>query len=599
MQTKIYRKLHRDILLEYTYDDKLYSTEPYKILVDDRNKSRSYVAIDSSPSNNYLSKQIFPIDLVKNTWGHVNPQQYSFLKTYDYTGGSYLYDRIKIYFPINYNFGEYQGFHLKGYIYDYPQKKLVNLTNYHYHRDSNSLVDEKPALFYENRLWGNSISIDIPAPRFVSAMREEGLAEPGSLNEILTDGPGLSLVTPLILDFQFITSIKTVGKNTTLTLNNPFIIQIPQSPLLEELDLYIQNSPEGDFFEIFPRWKQSFSEFVNYINGSKYIGKVYQLEYVVTVFEQNIKGKTINFLQEENFDEKIEYRPILKYSTSLATIDVELRMVDVVTDELITRRAQYGLKPEQISKYSLNIKKTKIRGAFKAKIYSKSNFESSQIDTGISKRSIKPTEIKVLTPSLVDNSNVQAFSKNALNINRPRKIDNYFNPGELKLLLQPFDNIFKFILVKRDGDSLKMLDLTGCKEIKLVFKSETKIIDFSLYPDSTNDLSNGMCSFRVNQSKYIELKKLYQQDNSIFYITTTNEGIQSVLYSGLYIPSDLLKTNPTQVENLNKLGIGGLGTDDGRIIDDPATKQETAIVTRKRINLSSGGSTGGATASGR
>lgn len=598
MQTKIYRKLHRDILLEYTYDDKLYSTEPYKILVDDRNKSRSYVAIDSSPSNNFLSQQIFPIDLVKNTWGYVNPQQYSFLKTYDYTGGSYLYDRIKIYFPVNYNFGEYLGFHLKGYIYDYPQKKLVTLTNYHYQRNSNSTVVEKPALFYENRLWSNSLSIDIPAPRFVAAMRENGLAESMSLNEILTDGPGLSLVAPLIFDFQFITSVKTIGKSTTLTLNDPFIIQIPQSPMLEELDLYIQDSPEGDFFEIFPRWNQSFEDFVNYINNSKFIGKVYQLEYIVTIFEQNIKGKTINFFQEDNFDEKMEYRPILKYSSSLATIDVELRMIDVVSGELITRRSQYGLKPEQISKYSLNIKKTKIRGAFKAKIYSKANFESSQIDTGISKRSIVPTDIKVMTPSLVDNSNIQAFSKNALNINRPRKIDNYFNPGELKLLLQPFDNVFKFILVKRNGDSLKMLDLTGCKELKLVFKSETKVIDFPLYPDSTNDLSQGMCSFKVGQNKYVELKKLYQQDNSIFYITTTSEGVQSVLYPGLFIPSDLLKTNPSQVENLNKLGVNGIN-DDGRIIDDPATRQETAIVTRKKIKLSGGGSTGGATASGR
>jgi len=594
MQTKIYRKLHRDVLLEYTYDDKLYSTEPYRILVDERNKSRSYVAIDSSTSNNFLSKQIFPIDLVKNTWGHVHPEHYSFLKTYNYTGGSYLYDRIKIYFPINYNLGEYQGIHLRGYIYDYPQKKLVNLTNFHIHRGSNLIVSESPALFYENRLWGQSVSLDIPAPRFVSAMREEGEAEDGSLNKILTDGPGLSLVAPLILDFQFITSIKTIGKTTTLTLNNPFTIQIPQSPMLEELDLYIQDSPEGDFFEIFPRWNESFSEFVNYINNSKFVGKVYQLEYIVTMFEQNIKGKTINFRQEENFEEKIEYRPILKYSTSLATIDVELRMVDMVTGELITRRAQYGLKPEQISKYSLNIKKTKIRGAFKAKIYSKNNFESAQIDTGISKRDIVPTDIKVMTPSLVDNSLINAFSKNALNVNRPRKIDNYFGLGELKILLQPFDNIFKFILVNRQGDSLKFLDLTGCRELKLVFKSETKNLEFNLYPDSTNDLSQGMCSFKINQGKYIELKKLYQQDNSVFYITTTNEGIQSVLYTGLFIPADLLKTNPSQVEGLNR----GLDLD-GRIIDDPATRQETAIVTRKKIKLSSGGSTGGATASGR
>lgn len=597
MQTKIYRKLHRDVLLEYTYDDQLSITEPYRIMVNEKDKSRSYVAVDTSVTNNHLAKQIFPIDLIKNTWGHADPDLYNFLKVYDYTGGSYTHDRIKLYFPVGWNFGEYSGLHVRGYMYDFPQKNLVNLTNFHYHKMANGVKKETPPLFYENRLWDQYLSVEIPAPRHVSAMRDDGLVESGSLNDYLTDGVGLSLVSPLIFDFQFITNIKTIGKNTTLTLNNPFTIQIPQSPLLEELDLYIQDSPEGDFFEIFPRWNNSFSDFVNYINRSKFIGKVYQIEYVVTMFEQNIKGKTINFLVEKDFEEKIEFRPIIKYSTSLATIDVEMRLIDVVTGELITRRAQYGLKPEQISKYSLNIKKTKIRGAYKAKIYSKSNFQSSQIDTGISKREVTPTEIKVMVPSLVDINNIQAYSKNAINITRVRKIDNYYNPGELKISLQPFDNILKFILARRNGDSLKMLDLTSSSELKLTFKSEGKNIEFPLYSDPTNDLSQGMCSFRVNQAKYVEIKKLYQQDNSIFYITTTNEGIQTVLYSGLFIPADLLKVNPTQVENLNRLGVSGNGLDDSRIIDDPATTQETAIVTRKRVKISGGGSTGGGTAS--
>ncbi len=113
----------------------------------------------------------------------------------------------------------------------------------------------------------------------------------------------------------------------------------------------------------------------------------------------------------------------------------------------------------------------------------------------------------------------------------------------------------------------------------MVFKSESSISEFVLLENSGLDPSKGMCSFKVTQNKYQDLRKMYLNGESLFYITTMNEGVRSVLYTGLFIPSDLIKQDPSGIDNTNVSGL----VDNSKIIDDPNIKQETAIVTRKKV----------------
>ena len=101
-------------------------------------------------------------------------------------------------------------------------------------------------------MWDKEIYLDIPSVNFVSLQRTSGLPTTGSINDVLTNGVGLSLTSPIFIDFHFITSISQVGSVKSYLVTTPFTIQVPQTVQLEEVQLYAQESTIGDYFEFYP-----------------------------------------------------------------------------------------------------------------------------------------------------------------------------------------------------------------------------------------------------------------------------------------------------------------------------------------------------------
>jgi hypothetical protein len=573
MRTSIFKKVNRDILLEYIYDDNNVITESYSILNDIRTSKLSYIG--GNLTSNGIDNQLFPIDIVQNKWGKINTTAYNFLNLTNYAGGPLRHDIIKLHFPANWNFGEYLGVFLKVYCYDFQKRKLVDLSNFYFNKNESSqnnlLGQISPPLLYENRLWDKRIYLDIPSANFVSSQRSSGLAISGSLNDVLTNGEGLSMTSPIFIDFQFILGTNVIGGNTQYILSAPFTVQLDQSPQLNEIQLYIDESIEGDYFEVFPIYNNSFDDFITWIENSDSIGFKYYIEFLLTVFEDNIKGKTYRFVIENDFTNKIEWRPIIKSSSTNATIDVEMRLIDKVSDSTITRKGIYGLKPEQSSKYSLNLKKIKVRDVQKPKIYVKKKIELAQIDA-ITRRDQSELIVQVEVPTLFDITKVHAYSPNDTNPKVIQTLNNYHPLGIMKILINPFDNILKFTLALKDNDKLDFLDLTNCNELKLSFRSDKENFEFGLYTTDV-DLKNGSCAFRVSRDYYQKLKNILNLKNNLFYITTTNNGVKTMIYSGLFIVSE--NVTESQQETINT----------GDIILQDESNRGTAIVTRRRIKV--------------
>ncbi len=360
-----FKKLNRDILLEWVYDDNNTILEEYKILNNQKDSTNTYIGSESS--FNTIDNQLFQVDAVANKWAKIDTTKYSFLKL-DISGTSEVVnDQIKIHLPVNYEFNEYRGFLMRVYTYDYDNNKFCYLSNFYYDKfDTNQdylKTDVSPAYLYEERLWDKEITFSIPSVRKVAFQRSSGVATSDSLNYNLSNGRGLSLTSPIFVDFYFITGIQQIGTLKNYLTTNPFSIEVPTSEELEELGIFMQESNEGDFFEFYPTWNNSLDSYSQFIEQSYKLGKPYFNEWRVTVFEQNIKGKTVTYLVDSDFSQKIEFRPIIKYSTSVAVIDVELRLINPVDGSVVIRNASYGLASNQVSKYALNLKKVKIRNA--------------------------------------------------------------------------------------------------------------------------------------------------------------------------------------------------------------------------------------------
>ena len=255
-----------------------------------------------------------------------------------------------------------------------------------------------------------------------------------------------------------------------------------------------------------------------------------------------------------------------------------MRLIDNVDGSLITRKASYGLTSNQISKYSLNLKKIKIKNVQKPKIYVKKNVELAQVDS-LTRNNPQELTVSVDVPTLINLNNIQAFSENDLNPKSDSTMLNYHPFGQMKILIQPFDNLVRFSLATINNGSLSFVDLTNSQNLTIAFRTDKVNYEFNLNVDNSN-LKDGGCSFKIPSTSYQDLKNIYTQKSNLFYITTTNNGVQTVLYSGLFIPSDSQDANNIfQTNNLlNQQQI------DSSIIDDPS-KVQTAIATRKLVQI--------------
>jgi hypothetical protein len=590
-------KLDKDVLLEYIYDDGNLLSESYDVLVDSRDRSQSFISGSSSVSGNTMGNQLFRIDTVTQKYAKVNPSYYSFLQLKEYAAGTPTrFDTIKVHIPINWTFGEYLGFYVKVYGFDISNQRTFDVSNFYFDMTDVSqqylLNFTSPPLLFQEKLWGKNITIQIPALSDISSQKNGNVPKENSINANLTNGGGLNSTSPVFIDFHFINNIQTINGITSYLLSSKVTTTVPQSPEFERLGLVVAHSVNGDFFEIYGVYNDTIAGFNQFIDESYNIGHRYYVQYNITMYEQNIRGKTTTVTVHDNFNETIEYRPIIKYSTTTAIVDVEMRLIDAVDDSYIIRRASYGMLQDEVSKYSLNLTKINLVNAHKPKIYNiKSNIDPSLVGLSNSMgritlpnskskaktgrvnnntNNVTIQTVKVPFPVLIDRSNIVGKSENALFNNTT-----FFGNGKITIVLYPFDNIVTFYLANGDVNRPDYLNLSTYGDIKLVFKTDSKYFEFPLYTESGSiDLSIGQVAFKISQNKYPDLKRIYESGVNLFYITANVQNITSVVYTGLYKIHD----NMANVAGLNQAANAN-----PTINRDPNLPTETAIVTRRPI----------------
>jgi len=581
MRVSKYIKIDPNVLIEYVYDDGNLIGESYKIGVNIRNKNLNYIAADTSGTLNTSTNTLFPIDLVTNKYGIFDINTYSFLQENDYASGFPLrHDIVNIYLPINYTFGEHLGIYLRAYAFNSKQTATCDLANFFFDitniDQSGELSYVNPPLYFQEKLWGKKISLKIPSLFAVSGQTVNGAIKPNSINYNLTNGIGLDTNSPLFIDFQFISNISVVNSIKTYSLVNKNTITIPQSPEFEKVGVKIEESANGDFFEIYAVYNDTIGDFNEFINRSVYLGNRYYVQYTITMYEQNIRGKSLTVIVNSDFLSKVEYRPIIKYSTTTAIIDVEMDLIDAVDNTQIVRRASYGMLQDQVSKYSLRLMKINLANAHKPKIYNLKNTNTyTPTKTGVnSGGNVTIEQVSVSYPVLVDRYNVVAKS-DSVSFGK----DTFFGIGKIAVILYPFDNILKIIIASQVADGkIEYMDMTNMGEIKLTIKNTATSVDTPLYTESDSvNLSTGFLAFKIPSGKFSDIRKMYESGVNVFYITSTQQTTTSVVYTGLYKIYDSLDN----VANLNQQN---LSAEASYIIPDSVSSaSNTAVVTRKAV----------------
>ena len=113
--------------------------------------------------------------------------------------------------------------------------------------------------------------------------------------------------------------------------------------------------------------------------------------------------------------------------------------------------------------------------------------------------------------------------------------------------------------------------------------NSTNSYEFSQYLNERSAPKIGVCQFRIPESKFLDIKKLKTGIGSIFYITTTNQGVMTILYAGLFSILDTSINIGIGDTDNNNLTTSSPGDSGSIIIDDPDTRLGTALV-RKRLD---------------
>lgn len=556
MKTSKYIKVDKDIIIEYIYDNQNFLLEGYSILNNLKDNYNQFYSADLSATKNSLSNQIFRLDPVKNIWTKINYEKYGFLGERNYGASVPIrFDSIKIHIPVNYTFGGNFGFHLKVYTFNITGRIPYILSNFYYditdQTQQNYLQFSSPPLLIQEKLWQKYVEISIPSSYFVSNQKTSGEPTPFSLNYNLTDGLGLSETSPIFVDFSFITSRQTILNEVRYTLGGTKQISIPQTPEYENMTVMVESSKQGDFFEIYGTYNKTIAEFVKFIEDSRYSGNKYNVEYTITLFEQNVRTRSQKIYLDEFFDQKIEYRPIIRSSTTTAVIECEMKMINLLDSSIISRRASYGMLPDEVAKYSLRLTKINLDGANKPKIYNIKN----QLGAGIlelndkrnrgSRRGeldvygnsqIKLEFLKVPFPLFIDKFNLVAKS-DSVEIGR----EIFYSDGALRLVIYPFDNVIMFTIADRISDTqIEYLNLSNSSDVRLVFKSDIQSASFPLWDGNNGqiDLERGTICFMIPSSRIPDIQRIFDTGKRVFYITTTNNQITTPIFSGTFILFD-------------------------------------------------------------
>ena len=586
MRYSRYINIDSNTLLEYIYDDSNLIGEPYNILYNIQTGFKCFVSTDElvppikgyKQTNNDAYNQLYPIgqsvySRLPSIGSNRISGDYPSLQLKNFaTSIPIRYDKIRIHLPVNYTFGDMKGFYLRVYTFDFNNNKIIELTNYHFNitdvEQNYKLEYSTPMLYVNENQWGKYLEVQIPSVTKVSDQRINDVTKSNSINYNLTDGLGLSKTSPIFIEFRNIESINKVNNTNFYQLSTQKTVVVPQTPEFEKLGIRIEESKQGDFFLIYGTYNGSLAEFQTFINESYYQGLRYQVRYVVDIIEETIKTKTYTFSVTEDINEEIEFRPILKYTTTTAIIDVTLRLINIIDDTFIERKASFGLlqgggqrmgaQPNgkittgnnsggggDISKYSSSLTKINLRKSKKPEVI---NYKSvTQAAVGSDAFGTKAMLILEKLPFVL-------FSKyhNVIDDISTHQVNNvvYVGNNQLKIDIDPFDNLFKFKIYKFVNDEYINWNLLDLTDVKLTIKGDKKDLDFNVYRDSAeNDFENGVIIFKIPEGSYRDVKRISSKGYNLFYINGIDVfSNRQIVYSGFFRPYDS-KSNIESLES--------------------------------------------------
>lgn len=563
----------RDVLLEYTYDDTNFKSNDYKVLINLKEKNRSYL---SSTGLNVEENNLLLLDSVNRKYSNVNLTNFNFLRLQNYASSLILHDKITLYFTSSFDFySDQEGFFLNVYTHGYDNETKYSLTNFYYTSDNinpyNIFTLSKP-FFHNGVYWVKAIEIEIPSVYYVSNQRvvtnSQNVPEKNSLNENLSYGEGLSVNSPIFIEYAFISTKQNVLGIPYYYIGDLYKATLPQSPDFEDIGVDVLESTQGDYFEIYGTYLGSNENLDNFVYNETIKGNKIELNYIISLYEENILTHKQTIEITENFSQKILYRPIIMFSNTTAAIDVELRILNKVDSSYVSRFGSIGIT-NSINKYGrtlsrinldnnviktdiFNLKYKNVIGqgsngllGINGSVISYNNNYSNNMNGSVNLTQTQQVTTQVTTPKSFDIVKVPypvMYDKYNILVNSNNATTNtdYYSNGLLDIIITSFDNIINFNIAKDINSNgvptpYDLSEITNNSKLTLVFKSDTDKVEKDIFNDAENYFQYGIIYFKIESNDYTKLKKMYNAGYDNFYIIISSDTSETQFFSGKFV----------------------------------------------------------------
>jgi hypothetical protein len=290
-----FMKLNPDILMEWIFDSENYISENYKVITNlNENKKRNFLS--TTVGLNTKDNNLFQLDSVLRKYAVINTSKYNFLQEQDYNTAPIPYNKVRIYLPTTYNFvfNGYIGFYLKIFAYGFYNQNIYELSNIFFDSTSTNTgttLNYAIPFMYDAQEWSKYYEFQIPSIDFLSNQRSGSTFGTiiNTVNYNLTLGEGLSQTGPIFVDFAFLNTKETILNNTYYYASESYRSSFAKTPEYNTLAVKIEESSEGDFFEIYGTYGESNENLDNFVRDVENKGRKIRIEYDIYLYEENIQ----------------------------------------------------------------------------------------------------------------------------------------------------------------------------------------------------------------------------------------------------------------------------------------------------------------------
>jgi len=456
------------------------------------------------------------------------------------------YDSVKFHIVSGYNFDNIDGIILQGQFQERTGKKATIFQRIITRGDTTSTVLNPNPIYLGGALYDHYIEIKIPA--YSNMVYEFDIlantpAQASTLAaKISSDGNGFLRDAPINFTLYEIsdTALKNGYENYIAQIRNQ--VSIFPKDNFSSLAAVIQENSFYNYLEFYPTWEGNFLE--DFLNAEGKVGNVYYVINEIEVKEQVGLNyiTTYNFsnTQTQDFNAPNIFRPILiNPLTTSFVVNYTMRLVNKGNQNQIIRRSSFSSL--DVNKYGRENNIISLTtGAYSQKVYNKVVQAPNVISGGVMPNPAAPIEKRI--PVFYKDNNISitketlVIDKNGNLISETSVADStqIFGQGKAKVVLDPFDNFYKFTVYNyREGTSPEILDLGTSLTYYMVFLNaagQSVKVENIKNKTTVSNPTSGQIAFKVVESNS---KKVLGFTSRDFYIVSkTPDGVETKMYSG-------------------------------------------------------------------